>query len=172
MECYVSSCLRKALPSSSVNAEHTVYWLYDSTCQRPNEDGYVGVTHTSRLDTRILEHRRSKRFPDNFEFRILIEGYPETCYMYEFIMRPHKHIGWNRACGGARGALLDRSHSEETKAKIGASNKGKKRPDLSERNRMSVGIKRKSRTCPHCNKEGSGPNMTRYHFDNCKKAKL
>lgn len=22
--------------------------------------------------------------------------------------------------------------------------------------------------CPHCNKEGSGPNMTRYHFDNCK----
>ena len=23
-------------------------------------------------------------------------------------------------------------------------------------------------TCPHCNKEGRGPNMKRYHFDNCK----
>lgn len=24
--------------------------------------------------------------------------------------------------------------------------------------------------CPHCAKEGSGPNMTRYHFDNCKQS--
>lgn len=24
-------------------------------------------------------------------------------------------------------------------------------------------------TCPHCRKEGKGGNMTRYHFDNCKK---
>jgi hypothetical protein len=23
-------------------------------------------------------------------------------------------------------------------------------------------------TCPHCNKSGKGPNMSRYHFDNCK----
>lgn len=23
-------------------------------------------------------------------------------------------------------------------------------------------------TCPHCNKEGGGPTMKRYHFDNCK----
>ena len=27
------------------------------------------------------------------------------------------------------------------------------------------------KTCPHCNKIGSGPNMTRYHFDNCKMIK-
>ena len=26
----------------------------------------------------------------------------------------------------------------------------------------------KKATCPHCNKEGAGGNMTRYHFDNCK----
>jgi len=25
-----------------------------------------------------------------------------------------------------------------------------------------------SRTCPHCNNTGKGPNMTRYHFNNCK----
>lgn len=27
----------------------------------------------------------------------------------------------------------------------------------------------KSVQCPHCNLEGKGPNMTRYHFDNCKR---
>ena len=26
-------------------------------------------------------------------------------------------------------------------------------------------------TCPHCNSSGSGGNMTRYHFDNCKNKK-
>lgn len=26
----------------------------------------------------------------------------------------------------------------------------------------------KDRTCPHCGITGAGPNMTRYHFDNCK----
>lgn len=25
-----------------------------------------------------------------------------------------------------------------------------------------------ARECPHCGKQGKGPNMTRYHFDNCK----
>jgi group I intron endonuclease len=24
------------------------------------------------------------------------------------------------------------------------------------------------KTCPHCGREGKGPNMSRYHFDNCK----
>ncbi len=29
-------------------------------------------------------------------------------------------------------------------------------------------VTRTEKTCPHCNKTGKGPNMTRYHFDNCK----
>jgi hypothetical protein len=28
-------------------------------------------------------------------------------------------------------------------------------------------VTRSERTCPHCDKIGKGPNMTRYHFDNC-----
>lgn len=43
--------------------------------------------------------------------------------------------------------------SDEAKAKISAANNGRV---FSER------------TCPHCKKSGAGPNMTRYHFDNCK----
>ena len=45
------------------------------------------------------------------------------------------------------------SQLDEVKRKISQSKKGKKFP---------------SKTCPHCSKIGSGPNMTRYHFDNCK----
>lgn len=30
------------------------------------------------------------------------------------------------------------------------------------------GIKFEKIICPHCGKEGGGPNMTRYHFENCK----
>jgi hypothetical protein len=29
-------------------------------------------------------------------------------------------------------------------------------------------VTRSELTCPHCNKVGKGPNMKRYHFDNCK----
>lgn len=55
--------------------------------------------------------------------------------------------------------------------------KGKK---LSESHRASIGIaasiamkgyKYKTVECPHCGKSGSGGNMTRYHFSNCKNLK-
>jgi hypothetical protein len=29
-------------------------------------------------------------------------------------------------------------------------------------------VTRTEKKCPHCNKSGKGPNMTRYHFENCK----
>lgn len=45
--------------------------------------------------------------------------------------------------------------SKELKQKLSNSQKGKKH-------------KLKEVECPHCKKKGAGPNMTRYHFDNCK----
>lgn len=47
----------------------------------------------------------------------------------------------------------NKTMSEESKAKISAANNGRVFPE---------------KTCPHCGKNGAGPNMTRYHFDNCK----
>lgn len=41
-------------------------------------------------------------------------------------------------------------------------------PDGYEVGRIMKKPTRKERTCPHCDKVGKGPNMTRYHFDNCK----
>lgn len=84
----------------------------------------------------------------------------------------------------------EETHSERNR-KISEAKKGKKRPDQSERLKGSkrLGIsplkgkklspenieKRKKtlslqpiRTCPHCNKQGKGSSMTRYHFNNCK----
>ena len=43
--------------------------------------------------------------------------------------------------------------SQETKDKLSAIHKGKKQKEL---------------TCPHCNKEGRGSSMIRWHFDKCK----
>ncbi len=54
-------------------------------------------------------------------------------------------------------------------------NKGLKTSD-EHKEKLSESLKGKKHNlklvkCPFCNKEGSGPNMTRYHFDNCKNIK-
>lgn len=49
--------------------------------------------------------------------------------------------------------FLGKTHSEESKKKISEANKGRVFEKI---------------TCPHCGKDGAGPNMKRYHFDNCK----
>jgi hypothetical protein len=95
-------------------------------------------------------------------------------------------------------ALTGVPRSEETKKKIAKSKKGKPRFDMignsyakapngrpkSEEHKKSVTsalntqeVKDKMKnawlskpmvTCPHCNLSGKGPNMNRYHFNNCK----
>jgi hypothetical protein len=56
---------------------------------------------------------------------------------------------------GKPGHNKGKPHSAEWSAKISASLKGKPKPKTQ---------------CPHCGKWGGSSNMTRYHFDNCKKA--
>jgi hypothetical protein len=53
---------------------------------------------------------------------------------------------------------VNKTHKEESKIKISEALRGKKR------SMTTV-------TCPHCNISGAGPNMSRYHFDNCKQAR-
>lgn len=156
----------RIFPSKSDDREHVVYWIHDESCIRPGWDGYVGVT--VREKARRLEHLRSGRFPEKSKVTILARGFAETCYLYEATLRPHANIGWNIAPGGARGNKSGIPKSAETKAKIGAANKGNTRPDLAERNK-TCGLRMPIRTCPHCSLTGRGPNMTRYHFNNCKK---
>jgi len=80
------------------------------------------------------------------------------------------------------------THSESTKKKMSESSKGQIM-SIESRNKLSksltnkektkehcnniskalTGFKYIQRTCPHCNLKGSGGNMTRCHFNNCKK---
>jgi|AntAceMinimDraft_18_1070375.scaffolds.fasta_scaffold06790_1 group I intron endonuclease len=102
-------------------------------------------------------------------------------------------IGYNITEGG--GGQLGNFHTEKTKEKIRLKNSGSSHPNFGkkhsketiEKNRLSnlgkiVSIETrkklseqlkgkphnlKERKCPRCGKIGKGPNMTRYHFDNC-----
>jgi hypothetical protein len=74
-------------------------------------------------------------------------------------------------------AMSGRIHSEETKMKIGNSNRGRKRTEAdkekmrvpkSKSHRLALTGPKQRVTCPHCNKEGGINNMYRYHFNNCK----
>lgn len=162
--------LDRILPPRDDDRPAVVYWLHDETCFRPGWDGYVGVAFAHRLNQRITEHRRSKKFRNRkFEVRVLLEDHLNLCYTYEFVLRPSSRIGWNVAVGGARGSLCGIRHTDSSKKKIGDSNRGRKRPDLSERNRkMNVERYRDAVICPHCSRTGRGPTMLRYHFTNCK----
>lgn len=162
--------IKSVLPSHSSDEDHIVYWLYDDTCKRLIYDGYVGVTTISRQKARFLEHKRSGRFPENFQMQILQVNNAEACYMYENCLRPWPNIGWNVAAGGARGNISGVPFTEERKIKIGNANRGNIRKDLSEYNKANNSTRFRDLTCPHCGKFGSGPTMMRYHFKNCKKA--
>jgi len=68
-------------------------------------------------------------------------------------------------------ALKGITRSEETKRKMAESQKGKTKSEEHSR-KISEAMKGKPQEkviCPHCKKIGGANNMTRYHFDNCKK---
>jgi hypothetical protein len=65
--------------------------------------------------------------------------------------------------------------TEEHKKKISLARAGKKREKFSKEWIIALReakAKEPVRTCPHCGVTGKGANMTRYHFDKCKKIRL
>ena len=66
--------------------------------------------------------------------------------------------------------VLRGPQSEEHSQKISEALKGKaKAPEQADRLRkMAKQTAQVMRVCPNCGHEGRGPNMYRYHFDNCK----
>lgn len=68
--------------------------------------------------------------------------------------------------------LAGKPKSEEHKRKIAEAHTGKVRGEFSEEWKQALKdaqARQPIRTCPHCGLVGKGANMTRYHFDNCKK---
>jgi hypothetical protein len=76
-------------------------------------------------------------------------------------------IGTRNGAGNA-----GKPKSEEHKKNIALSKLGKTRKPFSEEWKQALKdakAKEPIKTCPHCGLEGKGPNMTRYHFNNCKR---
>lgn len=63
-------------------------------------------------------------------------------------------------------SMLDRKHSTKTIEQMKSNRKGIKKSEQTKQ-KMRVKHSLEIVTCPHCNTQGSGPNMTRYHFNNC-----
>jgi len=69
-------------------------------------------------------------------------------------------------------ALAGKSKSEEHKRKISEAHKGKVREPFSSEWKQKLKdaqARQPNRSCPHCGVTGKGANMTRYHFEKCKR---
>jgi hypothetical protein len=76
-------------------------------------------------------------------------------------------IGTRNGAGNA-----GKPKSEDHKRKIAEAHTGKVRGEFSEEWKQALKdaqARQPIRTCPHCGVTGKGANMTRYHFDKCKK---
>ena len=76
-------------------------------------------------------------------------------------------IGTRNGAGNA-----GKPKSEAHKRKIAEAHTGKVRGEFSEEWKQALKdaqARQPIRTCPHCGVTGKGANMTRYHFDKCKK---
>jgi hypothetical protein len=74
--------------------------------------------------------------------------------------KKNKKAAWNKGLVGQKGHPNPlkgisgiRTHTQESKNKIGEKHKGRAHTKI---------------ICPHCNKEGGCTSMKRWHFDNCK----
>lgn len=96
-----------------------VYWLYDETCNDPWNSGYVGVTSDPRM--RFYRHKKSKRFPEDTQIKIIFEGSEQECLEQEKNYRPAPFMGWNIADGGGMPPnLKGRKHRPESITKMKA----------------------------------------------------
>jgi hypothetical protein len=111
-----------------------VYWIYDASCLDPMSSGYIGITCNPH--TRLLQHKRSGRFPLNFQSTILFSGNRTQCAQLEKLYRPNAGMGWNSFSGGYGG----RQPSEATKAKMSAAST-KRMQSSKARARISAALK-------------------------------
>jgi hypothetical protein len=164
----------------------------------PSGKSYIGKTKECREERRRYEHRWSaakgsstafhnainKYGIDSFYYKVLLCGIPdEIVNGMEIICINLYKPEYNITTGGdgvdsetARRNALQRWADPEDRARRVAAMKGKKKT-VTERFRKAQSAKSLGKpnlwntieyTCPHCSKVGKGPNMKRYHFDNCK----
>ena len=109
-----------------------IYWYHVDTHSNVVKDGYVGITtnpetrHYAHSTGRTNAHLKNAfaKYGDDIKKTILVIGSIDYCLSAEKLLRPSKHTGWNIEAGGGK-PPINTGHSEETKQRIGAGNKGK-----------------------------------------------
>ena len=164
----------------------------------PSGKSYIGKTKEVRENRRKYEHFNDARNGsktsfhnalrkygvDNFDYQVLMRGIPSDIINgLEVIFINLRKPYYNITPGGegvdsetAKNNALARWADEKDTQKRVKAMRGKKKTitdafkaaqakRTSDRNKVYNSIEY---TCPHCHKVGRGPNMKRYHFDNCK----
>lgn len=137
-------------PNGRRNNNRLYSWLKeDYYANRIQSSGFTGRKHSEATKAKMRE-ARAKRGPVSQEVRDRISKTKTGVKMSEEARA--SYIEKRRLNPPKRNP-----QKSSTKDKIRAANRGRKFPQ---------------QVCPHCGKVGSGPNMTRYHLDNCKVLKF
>lgn len=126
-------------------------WLKkDYLENRPKSKGHTG-RKLSPEHVQKLKIARAKQPPMSDEVKLKISKTKTGVKMSDEAIKSmtkkrNEHPTW-------LASQRNKKLSDISKAKIGLANNGRVFP---------------TKECPHCLKSGAGPNMTRYHFDNCK----
>lgn len=194
-----------------------LYWIRKPEHTDITTQGYVGVTqdvterwraHSTRYECKKLANARDKYGWDNLKKSVVCIADEDYLYDLENKLRPTKNIGWNINTGGQKPPITKgQDHwaygsnlwSGENNPFYGSSRKGaanpmfgKKRPDLSERNKQkhAEGFKPmlgkshseetkkrlqqvssnrvKDQYCEHCGNNFTKQSYTQWHGDKCK----
>jgi hypothetical protein len=106
---------------------------------------------------------------DGFDFRIICktDTIEEARELETAVLQTWDGVLYNKApnADGASGTKRDK--------KVYITGAAKRLANPQYRTKLSIACKgvRAIVTCPHCEKQGGGGNMRRYHFDNCKAKK-
>lgn len=167
--------------SKAMSQLHTGKQVSDETKNKMREAAklrtpVVGWKHTDETKKKMsLNHKRTKTrlgavLSEETKNKIRIGNLNREPVSEEFRAKMSERTK------GELNPMYGRKHSEETKEHIRLKKLGFKHSEES-RTKMSISKLGSCRgkyiesTCPHCGKTGSGGNMKRYHFDNCKENK-
>lgn len=134
-------------PDQLLNTTHKYPYL--TSCKRIKED----VSSYIIVKVKVFPDGGAYDYETRFLKRIKAQRNPGW-------LNAHENTGINFNWNG-------HSHTEETKKKIAAANKGRiVSKETTEKQKASLKSK-PPLTCPHCNKVGNASNMKRWHFDKC-----
>ncbi|YP_010844128.1 homing endonuclease [Salmonella phage KM16] len=136
-------------PNGRRNNNKMFGWIKrDYIKNRPVSRGMLGRKHTTEAKQKMKQKRALQIITDETKLKI-----SKTKTGVKFTDEALASFREKRANNQNWINSNYRPCKETTKSKIGTANRGRIFDKI---------------VCPHCGKKGAGPNMTRYHFDNCK----